>query len=231
MKNIIIFNIVTIGALFICSCEIDNYQAPNLTLKGVVVDVITGEPIQTRQPDGIRVRLLQDGYENPTPLDFWVKPDGTFQNTRLFAGTYEVSIIDGPFEESSVEPIIVDLNSNKTIQFEVAPFARISDVDISGSGGTITANYKISGTSGTRDMLKSVLFCHTGNIVHEQTRGLISSSANDLSTLTENEISSTIFMDEISGLETGKTYYVRVGVLSDNPLNRYNYSPIMKINL
>lgn len=224
--NIIIF---CIGLLFLYSCEQDNYTEPNMILDGKVVDAVTGENIPTRQPNGIKIRLMEEGYENVQPYDFWAKPDGTFRNTRLFPGKYKVSAIEGAFEQAGSQEVLIDLNDNQTIELKVTPFARVKDVSITSSGGKIVANYKIDKVSQSGNMVKSMLLCHTGIILHENTSGLISSVANDLSSVSDEALASTTFTDEVEGLEPGKTYFARVAVLMENSLNRYNYSPIVKI--
>lgn len=88
--------------LSLSSCdlfELDNYDAPEETIWGEVVDVATGERVLTDQgSEGIRVRLTElswgDNVEhNP---DFFCMPNGTFQNTKIFKGHYYVRI-DGAF--------------------------------------------------------------------------------------------------------------------------------------
>ena len=156
MKRTIILNLIA-GILFLCSCELDNYVPPDIVLEGKVVDASTGETIQTQQPDGIKIRLLEEGYNNPVPFDFWTKSDGSFRNARIFAARYKVIAMEGPFEQSSVEELTVDLSRNQTITFEVEPFVRLTDVDISTSGGGIQATYKILQTTSTKKILKSML--------------------------------------------------------------------------
>lgn len=79
--------------------EIDNYEEPAETIWGEVVDEATGKRVLTDQgSEGIRVRLTELSWgdnvqHNP---DFYCMMDGTFQNTKLFKGEYNVRI-DGPF--------------------------------------------------------------------------------------------------------------------------------------
>lgn len=219
------------GILFLCSCELDNYAAPEIVLEGKVIDASTGETIQTRQPDGIKIRLLEEGYENPVPFDFWTKSDGTFKNTRIFAAKYKIIALEGPFEQSSVEELSVDLTGNQVITFEVEPFVRLTDVDISKSGGGIKASYKISPTTSTKKILKSLLICGSSEILHQTTTNKLSSAENALADIANEDITTMTFVDEIENLEIGKTYFARVAVLTDNSLNRYNYSRIFEIKL
>jgi Domain of unknown function (DUF3823_C)/Protein of unknown function (DUF3823) N-terminal domain len=229
MKRIIFFNLLA-GILFLSSCELDNYAAPEMVLDGNVVDASTGEPIQTRQPDGIKIRLIEEGTANPVPFDFWAKADGTFRNTRIFAAKYKVSALQGPFEQASVAEVSLDLTKNQTLTIKAEPFVRVSNVNITKSGNGITATYKISPTSSPKKIQRSMLICYTSPILHENTSGKLSSATNTLTGMTNADIAAREFTDEIKNLQAGKTYYARVAVLAENSLNRYNYSPIVKIN-
>lgn len=117
--------------------ELDNYKAPEETLQGEVVDVATGEPVLTDQgSEGIRVRLTELSYgDNVTPNpDFFAMPDGKFQNTKLFKGTYNVRI-DGAFiplirEDDRGVPIAdetqtMDISGTTQVRFEVQPFLKV----------------------------------------------------------------------------------------------------------
>lgn len=129
----------TLCALTACSLfEVDNYDAPAETIKGVVVDAETGEPVLTDQgSEGIRVRLTELSYgDNVTPNpDFYCMPDGTFQNTKIFKGTYNVRI-DGPFipllrEDTRGVPLAnetqtMDIAGVTELTFEVQPFLKVA---------------------------------------------------------------------------------------------------------
>lgn len=157
-KNIIIL----LGALFILSSckklfQLDNYPEPQETLKGAVVDVATGNPVLTDQGgEGIRVRLTELSWgdnvvNNP---DFFCMPDGTFQNTKLFKGTYNIRI-DGPFipllrEDDRGVPLSdetkdIDVAGVTEVRFEVQPFLNIEWVDEPTiSNGRVTAKVRVT---------------------------------------------------------------------------------------
>jgi hypothetical protein len=137
--------------------DVDNYDEPEETLQGEVVDVATGEPVLTDQgSEGIRVRLTELSWgdnvqHNP---DFYCMPDGTFQNTKLFKGNYNVRI-DGPFiplvreNEAGVpladETQTLDINGVAKVKFEVQPFLKIEWVgEPTISNGRITAKVKVT---------------------------------------------------------------------------------------
>lgn len=120
--------------------EIDNFEEPKETIKGAVVDVKTGEPVLTEHNGGgIRVRLTELSYgenveHNP---DFYCREDGTYQNTKIFEGNYNVRI-DGPFiplyredqDGNLIEDCTVttDIKGVCTVNFEVQPFLKVEFV-------------------------------------------------------------------------------------------------------
>ncbi len=228
MKKSLIFSLIA-GMFLLYSCELDNYDPPTMTIEGKVVDEVTGENIYTQQPNGIKIRFLEDGFANPIPYDFWAMSDGTFRCTKVFAAKYKVYALEGPFEDSSVEHLNVDVTkNNQTIEFRVEPYARLKNVNITVTGNTVQANYNIEFTTSSRVPTRSVLLVHESVHLHQTTVGVKRSAVNNLTGKTQQEIESTAFQDQITGLAPG-TYYARVGVLTNNYLNRYNYSPIVKI--
>lgn len=154
MKKLKIYCLMS-ALLIMSSCdmfEIDNYEAPAETLQGEVVDVATGERVLTDQgSEGIRVRLTELSWgdnvvHNP---DFYCRPDGSFQNTKIFKGRYYVRV-DGPFiplvreTKDGVpladESIETEISGVTKLKFEVQPFLRVKILgDPMVSNGTVTA--------------------------------------------------------------------------------------------
>jgi hypothetical protein len=160
MKKISFYTLV-LGLLSFSSCslfELDNYEGPAETLQGEVVAVETGEPVLNDQgSEGIRVRLTELSWgdnadHNP---DFFCMPDGTFQNTKLFRGTYNIRI-DGPFiplfrEDDRGVPLAdetqtVDIQGGVTnVKFEVQPFLNIEWVgEPTVTNGKIKAQVRVT---------------------------------------------------------------------------------------
>lgn len=148
------------AAMALSSCslfELDNYDEPQETIQGEVVDVATGERVLTDQgSEGIRVRLTElswgeNAQHNP---DFYCMPDGSFQNTKIFKGTYNIRI-DGPFiplirEDSNGVPLAdetkeVDIKGTTKVKFEVQPFLKIEWVgEPTISEGKVTAKVRVT---------------------------------------------------------------------------------------
>src|SRR5687768_15159112 len=91
MKNIIR---IALGVLVmsVTSCmEVDNWDAPNARVHGRIIDAYTGENLLTSQGDwGIRIweRTWTESVPNSQSLS--VKQDGSYNNSKLFAGTYDM---------------------------------------------------------------------------------------------------------------------------------------------
>ncbi len=152
MKKIAFYTLIC-ALLSFSSCalfELDNADAPAETLKGKVVDVITEENVRTDQGsdgvsadehEGIRVRMTELSWgPNATPNNFFCKPDGTFQNTKVFKGTYKVTV-DGPFIpliRTNADNVVladesqtVDIKGVTELTFNVQPFLNV-EFDLSG---------------------------------------------------------------------------------------------------
>ena len=159
MKKTIFYSLFS--ALFmLTSCsmfEIDNYEEPSETIWGEVVDEATGKRVLTDQgSEGIRVRLTELSWgdnvqHNP---DFYCMMDGTFQNTKIFKGEYNVRI-DGPFiplvRENTDGTLLHDgsinteISGTTKVKFEVQPFLNVEFVgNPQVSNGVIKAQVRVT---------------------------------------------------------------------------------------
>lgn len=171
MKRIAFFAIFC-GVLSFTSCglfELDNYEAPGETIQGEVVDVATGDPVLTDQASaGIRVRLTETSWgENATHNpDFNCMPNGTFQNTKLFKGTYNIRI-DGAFvpiyREDASGNVIYNETQNKDIKgtvkvkFEVQPFLKVEWVGApTVVNGKVTAQVRVTRAVSVEDFQNAI---------------------------------------------------------------------------
>lgn len=149
--------------------EMDNYDEPAETLQGQVVDAATGEPVLTDQgSEGIRVRLTElswgdNATHNP---DFNCMSDGTFQNTKLFKGTYNI-LIDGPFipllrEDDRGVPLAdetqnVDIEGVTQVKFEVQPFLKVEWIgEPVVSNGKVKAQVRITRAASEEDFRNKI---------------------------------------------------------------------------
>ena len=142
MKNIFnLFLIVTLLSLSSCF-KIDNWDAPDCTFLGTVYEeILDSEGNEVRRPiltsqNEWQIRIWErtwHGHEGGATAsqDLRIKQDGTFQNTKLFAGTYDMLPDDGPFW-SVLDTISRVLTKGKAtdIDFTVEPYMVIEDFTI-----------------------------------------------------------------------------------------------------
>lgn len=137
MKKISIIAL-SVLALACISCEIDNYAGPEAALEGVFIDKVTGKPMELSQGTGnMSIRIVETSYAKGDstvvvqPQGLNVMQDGTFKNTRLFAGTYEMWPFESCCYEGENAKQIVELANGKTtkITFEVTPYFEVEWVD------------------------------------------------------------------------------------------------------
>jgi len=144
MKNIFsLFLIVTLLSLSSCF-KIDNWDEPDSTFFGTVYEVFEpkdgGEyirrPILASQNDW-QIRIWErtwTGHEGgaTSSQDLRIKQDGTFQNTKLFAGEYDMLPDDGPFWPvlDTLRKVVLKKGKATEVNFEVEPYMVIDDFTI-----------------------------------------------------------------------------------------------------
>jgi hypothetical protein len=224
MKIVAIYILFFLSFFSACS-KIDNYSGPNATIQGSVIDNMTNKPIQTESPNGFFIRL-EENHSNSTPLNFSGKANGTFENAAVFAGSYKVVPITGAF--FTPDTAIVNISGVTNVDFTVTPYLGVA-ATVTAMAGGVEVKYNISRTiaSGKIMQSKSVAFLSptVSSTVFNQ------AVTNDLSGIADEDILSTEFTDTITGLEPGKTYYIRVAAKTNNSNNKYNYSDIIPISV
>jgi hypothetical protein len=224
-----------------CS-KVDNYAPPSSTLSGSTIDEATGQTVQTEiGGGGTRVKLLETSYSaNPTPYYFQSMQDGTFNNTKLFAATYKVSV-EGPFVPivqtdntgtvtSDASQTIV-LKGSATVNFKVQPFLRIEWVGkpVFNADKTVTVQVKITrGTDNAAyqlDVTNINLYVsntqYDGNNNYDPRYSTLVSYSGSTGT---SLLGQTITITTIGGALPAQDVYFRVGARINAGLDEYNYS-------
>lgn len=210
---------------FIASCELDNYNEPDGGIQGSLIDQITGENLQTQQPDGFTVQLWERG--GSLPISIPGKPDGTFENSYIFQNEYDVIPIEGAF--FPVDTLLVNVGSLTEVNFNVIPYLAVTNITVTPSEGQIMTNYSIERSEEEDKIVESRTLVSE---IHRVNNVLFDfQSQNDLSEIPDEEILTTDHTDVVTGLSSGETYYVRIAVRTDNALGRYNYSQVFEITI
>lgn len=245
------YSILFLSMLFLCySCEVDNYDEPSEILMGEILDIKTKQNIQTEAGDGgIRIKLLEYSWsDNPTPYYFYSKQDGSYNNTKIFKGNYNI-VVEGAF----VPLIQYDSNGNKTIDnsqtmdingvtqvnFEVEPFLRIEWLDepILNKDGSATVTVRITRGTDNADYQKSIkdvfLFVNSNPYAGFNNYDMRYSKNIKFSGNSGNDILGEKFEITTTGeLPKNRTLYLRVGARIDQTIAgkmRYNYNEVKAI--
>jgi hypothetical protein len=158
MKKILCSTLFIMALISFNSCKVDNYELPKETIRGRVVDAATGELVLTDQgSEGTRVRLRELSWKEtavPDNFDFFCMKEGTFQNTKIFKGRYNVRV-DGAFiplvrrsvagDTLANESKTLDIQGVTEVEFKVQPFLKVEWVGTPTiANGKITAQVKVT---------------------------------------------------------------------------------------
>lgn len=209
-------------------CDLDNYDAPNATLTGRLVDSETNEAMPTQTPNGARIRIYEfyKGEWSPQPYDFWVKQDGSFENRSAFAGRYRITA-EGAFAD--FEPVETDISGTTTLDIRVTPYLRLSVNAVPGAGGEVTLSTQIS-RSANAPKIRTVSFV-CGKTPYVDKNTFVKKTDLDVNSVSDDEIISQTYSATLTGLTPNSTVYVRVGAFANNAGSHYNYSNVLEVKL
>lgn len=210
-------------SLFVTSCTKDNYSAPSSVLYGSFLDKDTHELVEQDIIQGTQIELVEKGY---SAIQFLVvKNDGTFRNSMLFTNEYKVIPVRGNFEP--IDTQTVNIKGETELNFNVKPYIRIKNLNISIDGATVTATFNLQQT-GSQNVQKIGLFVSPESAVGstffvQKAEVPVGGRIDESQTL-------TVKMDlSSSSLKKGKLYYFRAGAIVDVAQAKYNYAKTVQL--
>lgn len=223
------------------SCEKDNYDAPDATIQGQIFDQ-NGEPFQTAMGQGsMRMRIVEESFANGnedvtvTPQYLNMMQDGSYINTKLFAGTYSVIPEQGAFYED-LEPATVNLHSSKTatVDFTVTPYLSLDWVKLPyvDSEGYLRASFKFKRNTKTGFETPAPNECCMW-ISRTQYCGTEGDSnyTPGLRKITAEEEGLEIELCSKIPIKYSMKYWVRIGANVNDAYKKYNFTDIMTIDV
>ena len=230
MKPFCLPLLLTLLATVSCSLfQLDTYAGPDATLYGTIIDSQTGEPLQSDIVSGTTIKLVEHGYADPTPTYLVVKNDGSYRNTRLFAGTYTVQPDTRNF--LPVDPQDIRIDGETRLDFSVTPYIRIRDVSVTKEENTVLATFSLEPT--TLNAVQEVaLFASDQASVGSTVNSVSRIKAVGTGVAPDRQFRIGINVkDNSSFFKENRNYYFRIGALSSYSGARYNYAPTVKINI
>lgn len=238
MKKILYLLSIAFFVLSINSCEIDNYDGPDATIQGQILDP-SGNPLQFDQGQGsMKIKMeeltwiTQQGGKAITPTYLAVKQDGSYINTKIFTGKYKMTPIEGAFFPYNEAGDTVDISGSVSKSFTVTPYQNVEWVTepFINADGFIQATIRY--TSNSVDGVtapapfKFRLFISPTQYVGAATFDAL--LTNDEANVTTNPIT---ILSKAKVPYPNRTYYVRGGVNSNDAFKKYNYTTIKTVVL
>ncbi len=213
-------------AITLSSCELDNYDGPNASIYGSVVDVQGGALIEQDVDNGSKIIYKELGFTNPEEQNMVFKVNGEYRNNLIFAGKYDIYFNESNFVKPDTLKAYTVKEGENQLNFTVQPYIRISNVSIIKSGSEIVATFTVTPTV-TNNVKQVGLFGHIDRVAGNQ-YALQKTTQNINAASKDIPVTYTLRLGT-GGFKTGKEYYFRVGGLIDVPNAKYNYAPSVKI--
>jgi hypothetical protein len=144
MLHIKQFLLLVVAFIALSACDmfkIDNYDGPNATIKGGILDEVTGDLVETDVLNGSRLQLQELGYA-PGLLTRIVDYTGEYQDKQFFAGEYSINFNASNFYPFHIDTIIFHKGDNAQ-DFKVKPYIRVKNVNIVLEGNEIVATFSL----------------------------------------------------------------------------------------
>lgn len=256
--------------LLMSSCvffEMDNYAGPDASVTGNIIDSKTKENVPTECKYGnffggaymgaptegyfsvyeIQSHVYKGDDGNDRVWDkrtaqYWhIKYDGSYANTQIFSGIYDIDANACNFYPVSKTGIDFKKGKN-TLDWEVTPYARVIDPKVEMVNGKFVATFKCEfGDASKANTIKdAMLLCYPDAFVGiycnycQQDPGAKSTQiVADGKTVNTLTIDPTLIVNNAEFKYKNKEHFFRIAVCAtgngQNTAQHYNYSPTIKI--
>lgn len=240
LYSLLISSILMVGFVFTSCMEVDNFSGPNARVSGRVIDATTGENYMTDQND-FQIRIWEKSYtEKPQEQHLAVKMDGTYNNDKLFAGTYDMLPYNGSYwPVDTVHGVAIGKHSVQN--FEVTPYLKIKDFKAELVGTTLTMSCRLFApipqdlpqVLEVRPFLSLTQFCGSSNKIDpyytDDYRVSLRKSWDQLGDVVTGEGNATYTIT--LPLKAGYSYNVRMGANVRDTFEKFNYSEVVRIEV
>lgn len=233
MKKILLF--VSCFLFALTSCEIDNYEGPDASIHGSILDEQTGELVGSDMENGNAIKVREHGFTNATDQTWYITNTGEYRNNMVFAATYDVRFENGNFYPFEVKDFVVKSGDN-VYDFKVIPYIRVKSPKVEKNGNVITATFSLEAGKQEVKLKEIQLFAFSdmwvGNNVKLTLNGGTDKQVFSPSTAINSADIYTLSIDlgqNADVLKYSKNYYFRIGALADVSgvgTVRHNYAPV-----
>ncbi|MCF0070177.1 DUF3823 domain-containing protein [Dyadobacter sp. CY261] len=226
---------ILIFPLLLCSCKIDDVDAPDSTLEGRLVDA-AGNGIQIEQgASSARLKMEELSWSNtPLPLFLNLKQDGSFINNKLFLGNYRVTPVEGPFYP--VTEKTVDIKGSTKVDFTVIPYLNVDWIGepVVNADKKLAVTFKFNSNPAPEGVMKPnpldyQLFISTNQYVGNNNWD--NTAVGAVVPVTVDKEGQNITISSSVPMKYSTTYFVRVGVRVNDTYKKYNYTTIKTVQV
>lgn len=241
MKHTLTLLSVLAGLFFAASCiQIDNFDAPSAQIHGRLIDKTTGKNLLVDNGE-THIRIWEKSYSNnPNPQNLAVKMDGTYKNTRLFEGTYNMIPYDGAFWPADTTYNVPIKKRDSEVNFEVVPYLHLVDFEYELDGTYLTVSCKLEAprVEDMPDVLEVRPFVNNNHFVGAT--NLMGYYYVEKYTAVINKPWLAIGDEDGIGYETytftlplkaGYHYWVRMGAQVRNTFRNWNYTEVIEVDV
>lgn len=222
LRNILYLTIASV--VLWTGCEYDNFDPPESDLVGQIL--YNGEPVGVRSNE-VELELWQDGFDLRDKIPVMVAQDGSF-SAKLFDGEYKLTMRpgDGPWVERS-DTVTINLKGHAEVEYVVEPYYIIDNVDVTHSGGDITADFDVLEITDTREIEFVALYVSTTTIVDNiNNEGRVELFINDSGDRQDENLALTL-----GGALNDRAYiFARIGVKTSGIADLI-FSEVQKVEL
>lgn len=229
--------------------EFDNYDQPNAQVYGAFLDSKTNQPVpqECHFNTGFGSRVSgapTDGYIAVTEkgwdyeqAEYWlIKYDGTYSQTKTFAGNFRMAAEQNNFYPVTKEDVTFQKGEN-TVDWTVTPYCRVIDPQFVLEGTKIKATFKVElgDPSKANEVTKAMLCCYPDcyvgvylNYCQNDPEASTTTVVADGSTVNTLYIDTQNVQNNSEFQYKNRVHYLRIAVLASgngfNSRSHYNYS-------
>lgn len=242
MKKVINILLLGITLMVISSCyKKDNWPGPDARVYGRVMDSYTGEELLSSQGDwGIRIWERSWKESEPINQSLPVKQDGTYNNSKMFSGTYDMLPYGGAFfPVDTVKNVVI--NGITRQDFEVTPYLQLIDFETSLHGLKLIMKCRLVALRRIdlpnlveiKPFLSLNTFCGGTSYINipEYNDKRIQINKPWIEEMGDDVDTSDTYIIGPLDVKPGYTYYVRLGANVNDANRKYNYTKIVKIDV
>lgn len=212
----------------LASCEVDNFDGPNASISGAVRDIKDGSLIEQDIENGSKIIYKELGWEVLEEQQMIFKVNGEYRNDLMFAADYDIYFNESNFVKPDTLKAYSVKKGDNTLNFDVQPYIRVSNVSVRQEGENIIASFTITPT--VENEVKQVgVFGHIDRIVGNQFA--LDKKVENVNRSFKDKGETFTLNLSTSRFSKGETYYFRVGALIDEPNAKYNYAPSLQLKI